>query len=174
MNDYPALAELSDLPVMAGAPLSQSDLDALAQQIRAECGWHIAPVVTETLTLNSDGAPELLLPSLNVREVTAVRTVKGNDITATPATHWNPRTGWSTEGVLYLAGGFPRGLRTVEVDLVHGYDKAPADLLRLVATRNGRRIVQESLRGHSITFAEGGDAYGVASILNAYRIDPRP
>jgi len=40
--------------------------------IRRYCGWHIAPSITETITLDGDGSRHLWLPSLHVTAVTAV------------------------------------------------------------------------------------------------------
>lgn len=173
VGELPDLANAGQLAGYPGAPFPPEQVKAAGAHIRALCGWHIAPVLTQTLILDSDGASELLVPSLYVRDVTAVRVVRPGASVATPATGWNQRTGWSRDGILYLSGGFPRGFRSVEVDLVHGYDVCPPDLLRLLAARTQRRVVAESLQGHAITFADG-DAYGLDPLLDFYRIDPRP
>lgn len=89
-------------------------LAAASRAVRAYCRWHVAPVVTETVTLDGDGSGRLLLPSLRVRAVTAVR----SGGLAQNLAHIT----WSRSGLLlsgYLLSGAYRG---IEVDLTHGHD----------------------------------------------------
>ena len=63
---------------MAWPPLPASDtgLDyraAALRVVRKHCGWHIAPVIEDTLTLDGSGGRALLVPSNRVVEVLSVR-----------------------------------------------------------------------------------------------------
>ena len=171
---------MTDTPMLTTEQLKpwglypQATIDAVVQQVRARCEWHIAPEVTETLTLDARGADYIMLPSLRVVEVTAVRVWDDAARALVPATGWSLRTGWSANGMLYRPGGWPDAFRAVEVDLRHGYAEAPADLAKMVAERTERRVVQESLQGHSLTYSDDAASYGLESPLDAYRIPLEP
>lgn len=178
--EYPPLVDASTLGT--GAP-SQDDLDTMADDIRAYCGWHIAPVVTETITLDSDGQEALVLPTLKLQDVTAVRYWDGT--TMAPLGGWNARTGWSTERCsIYRAGGFPRGRRAIEVDIVHGYANVPPALvkgiLKLTTGPGPEDVASESLPGHAVTFRGDTPATATATVLASYgalaryKLGPRP
>jgi hypothetical protein len=113
--------DLEDFP---GAPFSDTLVDAAVSEIRGEAGWHIAPQVTETLTIDSYGGRLLSLPSRHVVNVTAVR-----DLTNAGAV----LTGWTRSTRLLWRYCWPVG--QVEVDVVHGYSVTPGDLLAVVAAR---------------------------------------
>ena len=179
---YPPLVTVQDLPAGPGAP-SQDDLDVIADDVRAHCGWHIAPEVTETLTLDSNGADVLVLPTLALNDVTAVRYWNGSEMV--PLSGWDTRTGWSSESsTIRHAGGFPRGRRMLEVDVRHGYETVPkslvAGLVRLLAGPGAADVASESLPGHAVTY-RGTTAYTSTVALLAsggalarYRLGPRP
>ena len=119
------LVNWSELDALPGAPFSEEIVDIAVAQLRADAGWHIAPVVTETLTVNSNGGNLLILPTRRIVAITAMR-----DVTSGSAAV----TGWtrSIAGAYRLYGpGFPAGV--LEVDLTHGYETMPADLLPVVA-----------------------------------------
>ena len=46
-----------------GLSATQTQVDAMASALRQECGWHIPPVVTETVVLDSEGNATLQLPT---------------------------------------------------------------------------------------------------------------
>ena len=75
----PKLTNLDDLAEF-GAPTSQLLLDAVASRIRTECGWHIAPRVTETVILDSIGSASISLPTLHLVGVSAVRVWDGTQM----------------------------------------------------------------------------------------------
>lgn len=126
--DAGPLAKAADLT--AYGTFSDDAVTAAGEAIRSETGWHIAPTATETLTLDSPGGSALMLPTLHLLEVTEVRDVSGHDPVVL--------TGWrkSTSGFLTLPCGYwPQGPQTVEVDVVHGYDACPLELLPVIARR---------------------------------------
>jgi hypothetical protein len=45
---------------------------ATVAEVRAFCGWHIAPEVTETLTLDGPGGYVLVLPTLHLVDLVSV------------------------------------------------------------------------------------------------------
>jgi hypothetical protein len=122
------LVDASELAGYPGAPFSPAVVDSAVAALRGDCGWHIAPEITETLTLNGSPDKTLILPTLRIVEITAIRDVSGD----TPVV----LTGWrqaSKAGLLWRDEGWPEGLEVVEVDLTHGNTETPPDLLPAVA-----------------------------------------
>lgn len=118
---YPDLCAPSDLSV----EVSEGAVRAASDVIRRACGWHIAPEVTETLVLDSDGGRILALPSLRVTGVSGV-----TDADDVAIEGWS----WSSSGLLERADGcWPRGFQSVKVAVTHGFVDAPPGLLSLVA-----------------------------------------
>jgi hypothetical protein len=113
----------SDLEGLTGSPFDGRQVDIAVAQVRADAGWHIAPVVTETIVVNSYGGQLLVIPSRRVVGVAAVRDVTG---VTEILTSWVRMSGG-----LYRRTGWPVG--TLEVDLTHGYTETPLDLLPVVA-----------------------------------------
>src|SRR5512139_2364445 len=70
---------------------------ATVAEVRAFCGWHIAPEVTETLTRDGSGGPVQVLPTLRLVDLISIT----NDGTAVT----DPE--WSTSGMVY-AGTWAR------------------------------------------------------------------
>ena len=165
------LTELSD----DREKLAQLRLDAVIQDIRDYCGWHIAPSLTETLTLDGPGRRTLLLPSLYVTAVDEV-TVDG---TAVPATEFE----WSDRGMLRRRCGiWPDRWRGITVTLTHGYPAAPAGVLGVIAD-----VVSDALavtlgggQAEKVGPFEFGAAPGTAfrahqlAVLNRYRAAAGP
>ncbi len=136
-------AILADFP---GAPFAPQVVAAAAESVRSDAGWHIAPVVSETVLCDGSGwRPLLLLPTLRVVSVQEVRAYVGG--------LWVVLTGWrhAGSGMLYHPNGWPYGAAGVEVDLTHGYAAAPDDLLPVVAARCQRALVDASITQRSET-----------------------
>ena len=172
--ELPPLLTLEALSGVRGAPTDQVVLDRLSERIRTICGWHIAPELTETVTLDSYGQDTLPLPTLHLVDVTSVRYWNGSEMV--PLDGWDSRTGWSpTSCVIHRPGGFPIGRRAIEVTMVHGYTTVPGAIVDAVADIVGNgRIVQESLAGRSVSFAETAVGWGAVGALSRYRLGPRP
>lgn len=139
--------------MLTGATPSAADSAEAA--LRAFCGWHVAPVVTETLTRDGNGRSVLKLPTQHVREVTAVR-IDGRDVTSSVR--------WSDAGMLEGVT-FPRKFRSVEVDLEHGYEPTEiADVLAIIQGAAKRAathpaVASQSVAGASVRYwgsSEGG------------------
>ena len=171
-NDLVSPVDLSEFP---GAPYSDTVVDAAAARLRNEAGWHIAPLREETLTLDGTDGQFLILPTLKLVEVTEIRDVSS----ATPVI----LTGWRasrTKGMVYRDCGWPCGFESIEVDLSHGYDAVPADLLPEVA-----RYCQDAAEVNTATKSsisiddytevlEDSSATGESSTsaIAAYTLDP--
>lgn len=119
--------------LLQGLPLSDLDSYAVAaacEQARLFCDWHIAPSVTETVTVAvRDGVG--LLPSLRV---TAVTSVNG----ATAGYSWFP------DGRVVLEASRWHGAAVVV--FTHGYDICPAPVRAAVAQMAARGLVPEPQR----------------------------
>jgi hypothetical protein len=165
-NTLAAPADLADFP---GAPFSAALVDAAAGSVRGEVGWHIAPAVTETVTVVSEGGTVLLVPSLRVTAVTEVRDVSGD--TPEVLMDWVFRR----SGILERAYGWPKR-HAIEVDLTHGYAETPPELLPVIADtartlQRGGRVTQESLGSRSVSMASGNPA---SAVLARFTIPQRP
>lgn len=137
--------------------------------VRSWCGWHVAPSVTETLSVESGGGRTLLLPSLHVTAVTEIRDESGEIVTG-----WK----WRANGIIR---GAWRCEELYEVDVTHGYDAMPDELQvvvdRLEADGTDRRAT-------SITRGPFSETYGAAdlesqpittrAIIGRYRLPSRP
>lgn len=164
-KNWPELVNAGELAGFPGAPFLPGTIKAASGQIRRLCGWHIAPTITEKLVLDHDGSGVLHLPSLHVLDVVSIRDMTGHQP--------RPLSGWRWSGHGMVEGNFPRGFRSVEVELEHGYETCPDDLLPVVAARTQRRAVQESLGGRSVSYSTDGDL-AMESTLSSYALGPLP
>lgn len=139
-------------------------------RVRSYCRWHVFPEATETLTVSGNGSQHLILPTLRIADVSEVR-VQGDRVEGFT---------WSEDGRLRLPGGFPDELRSVEVDLVHGYAADDvADVRDVVIDMLKRAIslpfgVKDQSAG-DVAVSYGVDAslrptFGDRDVLNEYRI----
>lgn len=144
-----------------------SDDDAVAASLaaaRSYCGWHIAPAITETLTLYPVGGV-LILPTLRATAVV----VTAADGTVIPAddyelvsTHINFRGSWYGTG-------------SVTVALTHGYAEIPADIKRaILGGAHTGSFVDGRLKSAGPFAYEFNDDGEPASTLDLYRLPPRP
>lgn len=135
-------------------------LKAATAEVRRECGWHVTPILTETLTLNGSGGRELRIPSGRIRAVTEVLN-DGTDVTA-DIEH-------SQAGVLRLATCWTHKLGGVQITLEHGWAEwEAADVAGVVAAIASRSTIRE---GVVAAQSVGGASvrYEVASLLQSER-----
>lgn len=166
--------------VAGGSGNPQTDrLDAAEQMVRDYCGWHIAPVITQTIVLDGSGARSLFVPSLKVLNVTACK-VRGLELDVTALE-------WSGDGFLRRDCGWPDRLRSIELTIEHGFEFAPgvAEIVKEIASRAASAVggrTRESAGGVNITNAlvAPGVSGGVVlmehekAALDRYRIFGRP
>ena len=90
---------------------------AATQAIRDYCGWHVAPVIETTLTLDGTGTDTVLLPSRRVIDVLSVKAL-GVELEAAAYE-------WSSDGLLRRRRGcWPDRYRALTVELEHGFEDA--------------------------------------------------
>lgn len=123
--------------------------------IRRECGWHVAPIITETLVVDGSGGTELLLPSLRILELVEVLN-DGQDVTE--HVKFSPDS-----GIIGLRSGWSCELGGVSVRLLHGYEPAEVpDVAGLIVTltkraATGGTVVQQTIGSASQRLATGKD-----------------
>lgn len=163
MTDIP-LAESEELLGFKGAPFTPVVIQGAAESIRDDCGWHIAPEITETLKVRGGGTV-LLLPTLHLVSIASIKTSAGADVLGFD---------FFDNGVVERLRGFPR---VVEVTFTHGYSKCPPALLGVVAERASTgsygRVRQESLGSRSVSLESGYDSVG-AGTVQKYALPRRP
>ena len=150
-----------DVPPLAPVPAG-FDADAWAAAcaaVRSYCRWHVAPSVTETVTVDGTDSAILLLPTLRLTDLTAV-TNDGSTV-ADPE--------WAENGV--VRGSWTGRLRGVTATMTHGYDACPAEVLQIVkdmaaaAARQGQSGMVagpfQAQYGQTSAGAEGG-AVGIS------------
>lgn len=168
----PDMVTPDDLAGLPGAPFPEAMVRAAQARIRTQCGWHIAPSLTQTIVVSGDGGYEQWLPTRHITDVMAVDVWDGTQYAPMPG--WTSQVGWDEAGILSASSCFPAGRRTIRITLTHGWDPCPDDLKLLVAASTSRQIAQEVISSRSITFADTGDIYGLSEVLDRYRLGPRP
>lgn len=147
LNDLVSPLDIDGYP---GGPFDATLVDSAVAQVRSRAGWHIAPVHTETLTVQSfGGAPWLFLPTRRLVTVTAVRR---NGVAV---------TGYSTtQGGMLLRdwrGGWEYG--TYDVDVTHGFTECPPELVGLVANLANSMATAQSSDVSQITVGSVSTQY---------------
>ena len=123
--------------------------------VRRACGWHVAPIITETLVLDGRGGTALLLPSLRVRKLKRV-TIDDHDVTQDVK--------YSREsGILTLRSGWPNDVGAITIELEHGFapEEVP-EVAALIVTLTKRAatsglVVSQAIGGASQRLATGRD-----------------
>lgn len=150
---------MTSQPIVTGTTQVNPEfwLNAAHAAVRRECGWHVAPVITETLTLDGSGSRGLLLPS---GRVVSIASVKNDGVDVTSAVRLSRRT-----GVLTLASRWTPELGAVEITFTHGYpvEEVP-DVAALIVTLTSRaaatlrsNVAQQSIGGASVRYLTGAD-----------------
>ncbi|UYL86861.1 head-to-tail adaptor [Gordonia phage RavenCo17] len=154
----PSDALPSDLSSHAGT------LEAVCDDIRRYCGWHIAPVIEDAVvTLDHLGHRVLPLPTLHLIEVTSVEDADGNEIGGYT---------WSDDGLLRRERGWPQGYRSVRVTFSHGLTATPPgvvdvaldmvrDRVNAAANADELQVTSASLDGATVGFGAPSDLIGV-------------
>lgn len=141
--------------------------------VRDYCGWHVAPVYTETLVLDGDGTRRLLLPTRRIVELHDAQ-IDGEPVDLR----------WSADGwITRPSGVFPDRERCVKVTIEHGFDAAEAvgQVVQSIITRArmspAGNVVSQSAGPFRVQYAaSGGEAAGFPlmqsekAALNHYRL----
>lgn len=149
---------------------------AACRRVRTECGWHIAPTIQEAVRVRLTG-PALVLPSMEVVEVTSVQI--GDETLDVSAWELMP-----DEPVIVLSGRWWCRHRVAVVEMSHGYEECPKDLLAsLVAMSSvpagvvGSQMQAGPFQVSSPSYATAGPASmsdAQRASLAAYKRPPRP
>lgn len=164
---YPPLLYPTDLNGLPGAPFSDEVTAAAAERVRDECGWHIAPVVTETVEVSVKESGVIVLPTRRLVNVTAIRDVTDTTPVALTLSDWR----WKANGVMKCSA-WSRGCRDLEVDISHGYDTCPSGLLGRaadLARRSGRGSDVRSEQVGSVAYSYAGSG-GDDAALSKYAL----
>lgn len=168
------------LPPLASVPegVAPEDFYAACAAVRAYCGWHIAPSVTETVTVDGSGGFTQFIPTLHLTDVASI----ANDGTALTTPEW------SEFGMIRFSS-YPYGwtckFRGVVATITHGYDQCPTEILpiltRMARNAGGRQASSESAGGETVTWTPEAVAgaqsipLGDRAVLDRlYRIPAQP
>lgn len=140
---------------------------ATVADVRAFCGWHIAPEVTETLTLDGPGAPILVLPTLRVVDLTSISD-DGSVVT-------DPE--WSATGMVRRYC-WTHKFRGIEATLTHGFEEWPAELLAVMTELAGASASLAGVKtvaagSHQVTF-ESSMRPSQRDVLGRYQLPFTP
>lgn len=179
VDELPDLITVSDFNAAtnnryAGDARIEPAIASASAAIRAWCGWHVAPVLDCSITLDGE-AGDIWLPTNALASVTSAK-VGGEDVTV---------TGSNRRGRVRLAHK-TCGLGNVAIDYVAGYDVAACpDLMGVVVQRVMASVAmttygvsQETAGGVSISYSGSalsdlGSAFlpdSVKAALSTYRL----
>lgn len=179
VDELPDLITVSDFNAAtnnryAGDARIEPAIASASAAIRAFCGWHVAPVLDCSITLDGE-AGDIWLPTNALASVTSA-TVGGEDVTV---------TGSNRRGRVRLEHK-TCGLGNVAIDYVAGYDVAACpDLMGVVVQRVMASVAmttygvsQETAGGVSISYSGSalsdlGSAFlpdSVKAALSTYRL----
>lgn len=127
------MAERTDGVIAEDHPFLGYALDVATRMIRDHCGWFVGPVTTDTLHLDGPGSRLLVLPTLRIVEVTAVRQ---DDAPIDMATVRVSRG----SGMLRTSSPLSDEFGAIEVDLRHGYDTVPEPIVDLTLQMAARAL----------------------------------
>lgn len=166
------LASPTDLAGLPGAPFTEAQVDAAVQAVRNAAGWHIAPERTETVVLDIVCAERRLrLPTRKLVAVAEIRDADTDEVVVADTYRVShalaqvKRSSWWTSG-----------FETVEVDMTHGYETTPADVLAVVANAVGlaRRdptVQRVSLDDFATSYNTEATRSAIAAQLGDYALD---
>ena len=161
---------MADVPLAATPTgVDEAAWSAACGAVRAYCGWHIAPSVTEEVTLDGPGSGVLLLPSLKVTDVSAV-TNDGTTVT-------DPE--WSEAGM--VRGSWSCKFRGVTVTMTHGYEECPSEIIGVLLEAADRGVGSSVSQVGQVRMGGVSGVPGAASfmldqkaVLDRYKLPPRP
>ena len=163
-------------PPLAQAPAG-ADADAWEQAcaaVRAYCGWHIAPSVTETVTVDGSGGPLQTLPTLRLTALSSIT----NDGTAVTDPQWSEAGMVRADCVTWWTWKF----RGVTADITHGHDVCPPEIVGVLAEAASRgaagsavnQVGQVRMGGVSGTPGAAAFVLERTAVLDRYKLPPRP
>ncbi len=150
----------------APAGVDEGAWAATVAEVRAFCGWHIAPEVTETLTLDGRGGYLFFLPTLRLVDVVSIT----NDGTLLE----DPE--WSSTGMVRNPYLWTRKFRAVVAEITHGYEEWPAELLAVMTemastgTSEYAGVKAVTSGPHQVTFETTSVSSASREVLGRYQL----
>ena len=143
---------MTDLP-LAPVPddVEPDDWYAACSEVRDRCGWHIAPLITETITATVDLGGGLILPTLALEDVLSITDPDGValDVSDFGWTPWGSvRATYGSPSEYSLSVRLPRSTRRYVLSVKHGFRSVPDSILRLLRSRAKRASLAESGSGY--------------------------
>lgn len=100
-------------------------VEAAVAQVRAVCGWHIAPQISERIWVDGPGGQLLSLPTLHL---TGVDMIEQADPGWAAVTDFD----WSQSGMLWRDAGWTGRYRGIRATISHGHASWPAELRAVI------------------------------------------
>lgn len=123
------------LPAGTDTALLLSDVSAA---IRGVCGWHVSPVIDETMTLDGPGRDLLAVPTLQLLEVLAAsQRSRGRDAVSEVIDPLDLE--WSRAGLIRSTRCWTSRLGGITLTVRHGYDGEAVGLAGVVAAIAARQ-----------------------------------
>lgn len=104
--------------VSASDPRLEALIAGATAAVRGYCGWHIAPSLTETVTLDGPGGDVLTLPTMHLTDLAAV--TEAGTVLDVATVEWS-----ELGSVRKESGCWTERYRGVVVTMTHGHDAAP-------------------------------------------------
>lgn len=149
---------MADLPPLAPAPagVDEAAWGAACGALRSYCGWHVAPSVTEEITVDGPGSLELMLPTMRLTDLQSViedgKSVDGLE--------------WSAAGMVRKGARWSSRYRSIVATMTHGWDSCPDDLLGVLTEAASRGVGGSTYsQVGQVRFAGSGPMPGSASFL---------
>lgn len=132
---------------------AQLCLDGACGAVVEYCGWHIAPVISETVTVDGTGTLIQTLPTLNLLSLDSV---DENGLSLNV-----DHIDWSANGIMEKrrGNGWTARRRGIIAGITHGYASTPGWVTTLICAVAGRAFdtplgrMQETDGNQSITYA---------------------
>lgn len=161
-----------DMTYLPGAPFTDEEVDAAVAALRGELGWHIAPEQTDTVLLDVASCdPVLRLPTRHLVSVDEIRNVRAETVIAASSYEVSTNLG------RVRRYAWPTGYGAVEVDMTHGYESCPAELVPIIGTAivagraaAGGDVKQQTAGPFSVTYTDASMSTGQMDTLERYSI----
>jgi hypothetical protein len=164
----------TDFGGLPGAPFTQDEIDAAVAAVQGAARWHISPEQQDTIALDVQSWERVLrLPTRHLVSVDEIR----DTYTSTVIDPGLYRVSVEFPKILRRCGVWPCGYGRIEVDITHGYDEVPKDLLPVIAEsalldRRDQTVSSETQGPFSIGYSDSGsrtaNPLSTGSVLERY------
>lgn len=136
--------------------------------VRSYCGWHVAPIIEETLTVDGSGTHRLLLPSKHVLAVEQVNEIINGQ--AQPITDYT----WSASGILRREDKpFTDRYQAIRLTIKHGWNPEDIPDVQALIIQMARRaanapagiVRSQSVNGATVTMDMSGGGAPMINLL---------